>query len=127
MPENETPAERLRTAAARVRVNHGFGVLVDEFGRTCALGAILGLTDRSYAETYRREAVAASSLLRQDEVAASAAQSLREQIDMLDEKPHFLLSDADMITHWNDRYVSGGNDVANAMEKAAARWEETHG
>lgn len=119
----ETPADRLRSAAARVRAEHTTGELCDADGNVCALGALLNLRDDQYKNHYPAEYAAAEMLLSQDRIAADAAEALRVH---LGEPVTPARSLPDIIALWNDHIAPVG-EIARAMEDVAAKWEADHG
>ena len=122
MTEQETAADRLRAAAGRVRDNWCTGNLRTAVGRLCALGAFCDV---------QRPMLGGGglvTLLAADLVAVSAMSELQ---GYLVETVFPGVSDAAhpewctaTIESWNDGYAQSGAEVAEVMEKAAARAEE---
>lgn len=113
-PTEETVADRLRTAAAYVSDNHTRSELVNDNGQVCAVGAILGL--RSPAGLI--EVPGPMTLLAADPIAFEATKALAEY---LGGPPTAVVG---RVERWNDYTARDGAEVAAAMEKAAAQWEE---
>lgn len=115
MMPDETPADRLRTAAPYIRDHHGRGMLVDADGRTCAVGAILQLRNLTeYSPT---------ALLFNDRTADRAVTALAGYLRQAELGPKFECQLA-LVEEWSDN-AEDGVQVAEVMEKAAAWWEET--
>lgn len=121
---DETPADRLRAAALRVREAWTRGRLVNEYGERCALGAILN----AHMDTRRTRQTIEAVLA--DPVATDAAAVLHGYLSTTDgehrERMFFnswgVVED---IEEWNDGGGQTADHVAETMEKAAAAWEET--
>jgi hypothetical protein len=123
MSEIETPADRLRAAAIRVRGGWRRGVLVDERGQRCAIGAILN----AQADVHRTSQAEAAVLA--DSTASKAAAALHWHLSTTDGEHRDRMFFAhwrvvDDIEEWNDGSEMTGVHVAEVMEKAAAAWEE---
>lgn len=123
MPETETPADRLRAAATRVRAGWTRGQLVNERGERCAVGAILN-AQKDLRRTSNAEAAVAAdpSVLRTVNV---LHRYLRETPGEHHERMFFAhwkpVAD---VEEWNDGGEQTAVAVAEVMEKAAAAWEE---
>jgi hypothetical protein len=117
MATEETPADRLRTAAAYVCDNHTRSELVNDAGQVCAVGAILGLECVEQLEHVSDPMM----LLSADLIAYEAVKALAE---FLVGSTHARIG---AVETWNDYTARDGAEVAAAMEKAAAQWEERHG
>lgn len=119
MTENETPADRLRAAAAKVRENWGRGRLRTETGGYCALGAIC---DARIGEPF------VLALLLGDRTANQAVTALHEYLATAGEvggpwlMPSFRV---EAVGKWNDYTAADAEQVAATLEKAAARLEES--
>lgn len=126
MSEQETRADRLRTAAARVRAAWARGRLVNERGERCALGAILN------SQCDARRTSDAAAALDKDPAARDAAESLHRFLKHTDGEHHERMffhdwSVPENIEEWNDGGKQSAEIVASMMEKAAAAWEESPG
>lgn len=113
MPADETPADRLRAAAGYIRDHFGRNMLADDNGNVCAVGAILQL--RQPTRYLPME------MLLTDRTANAAVTVLADHIRRPGVEPCIRVS---LIEEWSDGTVTDGNEVAEAMEKAAAAWEE---
>jgi len=120
----ETPADRLREAAQYVADHHGRQFLVDDCGNVCAVGAILRL--RSVADMNGNMFQHPMWLLATDPVADEAVSVLAEYVGgPAGSRPTRVPgARVALVESWNDGVARDGAEVAAAMEKAAARWEE---
>lgn len=119
--EPETVADRLRESAAYIREHWQTGVLCDENGFVCAVGALLGL--REYADDQHE----GMRLLMLDPVADQAVTLVA---DYLIANVRRFAHPADglrvgLVEQWNDDCARDGAEVAEVFEKVAARWEES--
>jgi hypothetical protein len=119
----ETPADRLRTAATRVRRGWTRGLLVNETGQRCALGAILN------AQRDVRWPSDVMGPLAADPIAWAAVVALHHHLRYTDGEHHERMFFADWRTvddveEWNDWRKQTADGVAATMEKAAAAYEE---
>lgn len=120
----ETPATLLRDAAGLLR-RDGWtqGQTYDHAGRRCILGAILRVV-RHYAPSF------VNGVMLADPVVHGAVNALHE---LVREScgPVGWFGDVELplatVIHWNDNLCFGGEDAAQALEKAAAWWEEKNG
>lgn len=117
MPDQETPADRLRAAADRIRGNFTRDRLVDDLGRVCVVGAILGLRCTEDLDT------TAYAVLLTDADSNRAIVALSQYL-YPDHPRGYEIS---LAQSWNDTKCRDGEEAATTMEKAAAAWEETHG
>jgi hypothetical protein len=120
MPEQETPAARLRAAAARVRDGWTQGEFVSSDGSVSALGGILDLcaVDRS-----PEWSTVAMQLLRGDRMAVAATLALHLYLFPADDtRPFSPASIAWDVETWNDTQPDA-SAVVEAMEKAASAVE----
>lgn len=120
--EFETVADRLRASATYIRAHWGRGVLCDENGIVCAVGALLGLRER--AENVEM------SLLALDPTAFEAVCAIAAWLTE-HTAPFSSMAEEGMnvsiVESWNDEYAADGDEVAEVFEKVAARWEERAG
>lgn len=119
---DDTPADRLRVAAARLRADFGREMFCDQDGKVCAAGAILQLRQPT-------SFFIVHDLIDSDPKVGAAlgalAEYLRENADDLGLPPNWVaMVKDDLVPEWNDSYAKDGQDAAGVLEKAAARWEE---
>lgn len=120
---HDTVATRLRASAEYIRGHWTTGVLCDENGFVCAVGALLGL--REYADDQH----GGMNLLRLDPIADEAVTLVADYL--VENVPRFARP-ADglrvaLVEQWNDDCARDGGEVAEVFEKVAARWEERVG
>lgn len=132
MTAEETPADRLRAAADRIRTHFTRGHLRDDDGNLCALGAILNVTAPETTLFAPGTGVSGvMTLFARDGNGWDATSALHAHLVANGDDiglPYSLRAPGyavAAIEHWNDVVAEDGWDAAAAMEKAAARWEET--
>jgi hypothetical protein len=120
MATDETPADRLRTAAGRVREGWTQYQLRDAFGDRCALGAICDAQRRATSS------FGVMAMLSADPIADAAVTALHAYLCAAVDPPYRVFPDlrVDGIAWWNDDQSTNGEEVAVTMEKAAAWIEE---
>jgi hypothetical protein len=116
--EIETPADRLREAAERIRDHYGRGRVIDRMGRVCAIGALCQVEKGSRPLGTRIR-------LHRDPMATAALLALNDYlVEQGARQPSGIGSHpADVVAYWNDHALDG-SVVASMMQKAAARLEE---
>jgi hypothetical protein len=110
-----TVAEVLRAAAARVRRGHTKGRYQDpDSGNVCAVGALIC------------EAYGIGDVIKDLTFSISGRDTFHTAAEVLNTYLHTVDPTVNYhgTTVWNDRPETTAEDVAVAMEKAAARWEE---
>lgn len=128
MPDDETPADRLRLAAARVRRAWTTRELFNaETGACCAVGGVLNIGAETPIDLGDDEIAAV--LVQEDNLADQAVQALYRHL--LDSSEGDDIPDRDgafeCITWWNDlRAGQTAGNVAATMEAAATAWEAEH-
>jgi hypothetical protein len=120
MAGTETPADRLRTAAGRVREGWTRYQLRDASGDRCALGAICDVRRRTVGS------FGVMTMLFADPIADAAVTALHAYLRAAADPPLPVIPDlrVDSIAWWNDDPHTNGEEVAVTMEKAAAWIEE---
>lgn len=118
MTETETPADRLREAAATVRQGHCRGHMIDRWGNRCAIGALTRVHIGDQETPLRR--------LLDDPIAFDASVALAGYLETAGVPACGCGRDLRVhtIAGWNDTIAADGEEVAATMEKAAAAYEE---
>lgn len=132
IPSDASAPERLRAAAALIRTDgHVRGVMLGVgTGGRCAVGAVLGVKDAACNEMWEiqhhiDEGTSAVTALYALHVALSPRRLGHCSLDSDGPFTVARVSTA-AITNWNDDHASDGEEVAAALEKAAA-WAEEQG